>query len=76
MLVLSRKKEESIIIGNNIEIKILKITGNTVEIGINAPKNLSIYREEVYNEIQKTTLKATKSISPNDIEKLKNIFKK
>ncbi len=75
MLVLSRKKEESIIIGNNIEIKILKISGNTVEIGINAPSNLSIYREEVYKEIQNTTLKATKSISSDDLEKLKKIFK-
>jgi len=75
MLVLSRKKEESIIIGNNIEIKILKISGNTVEIGINAPSNLSIYREEVYKEIQNTTLKATKSLSSDDLEKLKNLFK-
>lgn len=52
MLVLTRKCEESIIIENNIEVKILKIQGNQVHIGVNAPKNVSIYRSEIYAQVK------------------------
>ncbi|HEY9062161.1 MAG TPA: carbon storage regulator CsrA [Pseudobacteroides sp.] len=52
MLVLTRKKEQSIIIGDNIEITIVDIQGDQVRIGINAPKNITIHRKEVYLEIQ------------------------
>jgi carbon storage regulator len=76
MLVLTRKKNQSIIIGNNIEIKILKMTKNAIEIGINAPKNLSIYREEVFKEIQKKNIEASRSLTVNDINSIKNVIKK
>lgn len=62
MLVLSRKKEESIIIGDDIEIKIVKIEGKTVKIGIIAPKNVRILRKELYDEIKNENIEATRSI--------------
>lgn len=52
MLVLSRKKDESIMIGDQIEIKILSVEGEQVKIGIVAPKNVKVYRSEVYEIIQ------------------------
>lgn len=61
MLVLSRKEEQSIIIGDNIEIKILSIKGDTVKIGISAPPELKIYRKEVLEEIQRANIKAVES---------------
>lgn len=65
MLVLSRKKDESIMIGDQIELKILSIDGDQVKVGIVAPKNIKVYRSEVYESIQnqnKESLKVTKSI--------------
>ncbi len=62
MLVLSRKKGESIIIGDNIEISIIDIQGDTIRIGINAPREVQIYRKELYEEIKTENLKATTSI--------------
>lgn len=58
MLVLSRKKNESIIINDNIEISIIDIQGDQVRLGINAPKNIAIHRKEVYIEIQQENKKA------------------
>lgn len=52
MLVLSRKKDESIMIGDHIELKILSVEGEQVKIGIVAPKNVKVYRSEVYEVIQ------------------------
>lgn len=53
MLILMRRTEESIIIDGHIEIKVLKIQGNQVHLGINAPRDVKVYREEVYLEILK-----------------------
>lgn len=52
MLALSRKKNEALIINNNVEITILEIKGEQVKIGITAPKEVPIYRKEVYLQIQ------------------------
>ena len=52
MLVLTRKKNESIIIDEEIKIKILDITNNKVQLGIEAPQSIPVHREEVYQEIQ------------------------
>ncbi len=53
MLALTRKKGESIIVDNDIEISILELRGDQVKIGITAPKEVPIYRKEVYIQIQK-----------------------
>ena len=53
MLALSRKKGESLIINNNIEVMILETHGDQVKIGISAPKEIPVYRKEVYLQIQK-----------------------
>ncbi|OAB37679.1 carbon storage regulator [Paenibacillus macquariensis subsp. defensor] len=52
MLVLSRKKGESIVINDHIEITVLGVEGETVRIGVSAPKNIDIFRKEVYDSIQ------------------------
>ena len=52
MLVLSRKKNESLIIADNIEIIIIGIRGNQVQLGISAPKNISVHRKEIYLTIK------------------------
>ncbi|MDQ1235885.1 carbon storage regulator [Paenibacillus sp. SORGH_AS306] len=52
MLVLSRKKGESIIIDDQIEVTILSIDGDTIKLGIAAPKNIDIHRKEIYEAIQ------------------------
>ena len=54
MLVLSRNVEQKIIIGQDIEVTVLEIRGNTVRLGITAPRDISIHREEVQQRIDKT----------------------
>lgn len=58
MLVLTRKKGETIVIGDNIKISIVDVQGDNVRLGIIAPKDVSIYREELYKEIQAENRKA------------------
>lgn len=52
MLALSRKKGESLVLSNNIEVTVLEIKGEQVKLGITAPKDVPIYRKEVYTQIQ------------------------
>ncbi|MEJ5284322.1 MAG: carbon storage regulator CsrA [Brevinematia bacterium] len=61
MLVLSRKEEESIIINDNIEIKIIGVKQDQVKIGIIAPKDVKIFRKEIYDEIQSANIAAASS---------------
>jgi carbon storage regulator len=53
MLVLSRQKDESIIIGDDVEVVIVDVRGDKVRLGITAPKNISVHRREVYEAIQR-----------------------
>ena len=53
MLVLSRKKDEKIIIGDNITVMVIEIRGDKVRLGIDAPKEISVHRQEVYEAIQR-----------------------
>ncbi|MEW6236159.1 MAG: carbon storage regulator CsrA [Candidatus Omnitrophota bacterium] len=61
MLVLSRKRDESIIIGDDVVITVVDIKGEQVKIGVTAPKSVSIHRKEVYEAIQKENLAAAKA---------------
>lgn len=53
MLILTRRKGETLMIGDNIDVTVLDIRGRQVRLGINAPKDVSVHREEIYLRIQK-----------------------
>lgn len=74
MLILSRKKDESIIINGNIEIKVLEIGDGKVRIGIEAPKDIDIFRQELYKSIQEENIEAAKSNV--DIKEMGKLFSK
>lgn len=74
MLALSRRKDEAIIVNDNIEIKVIDIKGDQVKLGISAPKSVPVYRKEVYIQIQEANKEAV-AASP-DAESLKELFKK
>lgn len=61
MLVLTRKTGESIVIGENIEIQVVAIDGETVRIGIKAPRELPVYRHELFQAIREENLRALRS---------------
>ncbi len=65
MLALTRKKGESIIIGDNVEVVILGVTGDQVKIGIHAPKEISVHRKEIYEQIKAENSKASNSTITN-----------
>ena len=71
MLALARKVNESIMLGNDIEITLLEIKGDQVKIGISAPKSVPIYRKEIYLQIQEENKQAGQEV---DVEALKNVF--
>ena len=71
MLALSRKVNEAIMIGHDVEITILEVKGDQVKIGINAPKSVPIYRKEIYVQIQEANKEAVVGgASPEDLKKL------
>ncbi|MEY9979966.1 carbon storage regulator CsrA [Lysinibacillus sp. RC79] len=70
MLVLSRKKDESIMIGDHIEIKILAVEGEQIKLGIVAPRTVKVHRSEVFEAIQAQNKEAL-SASSNFLEQLK-----
>lgn len=72
MLALSRKKDEAIVVNNNVEITIIEIKGDQVKLGISAPKSVPIYRKEVYLQIQEANQAAA---SEGAMEALKNLLK-
>ena len=72
MLALARKVNQSIMIGNNVEITILEIKGDQIKIGINAPKSVPIYRKEIYVQIQEENKKAAGE--EVDVEALKTLI--
>ncbi|MCI6064952.1 carbon storage regulator CsrA [bacterium] len=71
MLALTRKKGEALVINNNIEITVLEIRGDQIKIGISAPKDVPIYRKEVYLQIQQENEAA---ISVDGLDALNNLL--
>ena len=71
MLALTRKKGEALVINNNIEITVLEIRGDQIKIGISAPKDVPIYRKEVYLQIQQENEAA---IRADGLDALKNLW--
>jgi len=67
MLVLTRKKGQKLIINDDIEVTILETRGDTVKIGINAPKHVTIFREEIYEEIKKANKQAGQDVSLSEL---------
>jgi len=64
MLVLGRKLNQSIIVGDNVEIVIVDIRKDQVKLGIKAPKDVAIYRKEIYDEIRDENIRAIQSDKP------------
>lgn len=75
MLVLTRKKNESIMIGKDIEVTLLEIEGDRVRIGIEAPREVVILRREVYEDVASTNREALGQKLPRDMV-LSNLFPK
>ena len=69
MLVLTRKKGESIVIQNNIVLTVLSVEGDVLKIGISAPKEIDIYRKEIFDAIQQNNQSAAM-----DIEAIRNVM--
>ncbi len=53
MLILTRRIGETLMVGDEVTVTVLGVKGNQVRLGVNAPKNISVHREEIYNKIQK-----------------------
>lgn len=71
MLILTRRIGENLIINDDIKVTILGIKGNQIRLGIMAPENVSVHREEIYNKIQDEKISNVNSLKP--ILKLKTI---
>jgi len=69
MLVLTRKKDETIVIGSDIFVTVVDVDGDKVKLGINAPKDISIYRKEVFDAIVKENISASMA-QPEDVESI------
>ncbi len=69
MLVLSRQRDETIMIGDNIEVTVVDIRGDKVRLGINAPKEISVHRKEVYDAVRREN-RAAAQVKPEDLSGL------
>ena len=77
MLVLARRLNESIMIGDNIEVVVIDIKGDQVKLGIKAPKRITVHRKEIYEEIQQENIAAMSSeFKPDTLRELSDYFKK
>ncbi|RMH83812.1 MAG: carbon storage regulator [Calditrichaeota bacterium] len=76
MLVLTRRVGETICIGDDIKITVVDIDGKQVKIGIRAPRQVSVYRKEVYDRIKQENLRAAQQADPTDLKKAAEAIKK
>ena len=73
MLILSRKKDECIVINDNIKIRIVDVKSDVVKVGIEAPEHIKVYREEVWISIQKENIQA--AVDGNQENTISNVGK-
>ncbi|MBN2509292.1 MAG: carbon storage regulator CsrA [Spirochaetales bacterium] len=73
MLILARRTDESIMIGDDIEISVVEVKGDQVKLGVKAPRRIKVFRKEVYEAIQEENKAA--AASTTDLNDLGNIFK-
>ncbi|HNX24717.1 MAG TPA: carbon storage regulator CsrA [Spirochaetota bacterium] len=77
MLVLARRLNESIMIGDEIEVVVIDIKGDQVKLGIKAPRKITVHRKEIYQEIKQENIAAISSdFDPNTLRDLSDLFKK
>jgi len=76
VLVLSRKIDESIVIADNIVVKVISVDKGVVKLGIDAPKDISIIRSELIEYVKKSNIAASKIVKNTDLNKLSNLVKK
>lgn len=78
MLLLNRKKGERLIIGDNIEITVMEVQGESVKLGISAPRSVSVYRKEIYDEIVRSNRQAVENMEEigEKIKVLQDIIRK
>lgn len=77
MLVLARRLNESIMIGDDIEIVVIDIKGDQVKLGIKAPRKITVHRKEIYQEIKQENIAAMGSeFDPNKLRDLSELFRK
>jgi len=76
MLVLSRKTDEAIVIGDDIVIKVISIDKGVIKLGIDAPKNISIVRQELLEDVKDANIASSKETKLDDLTMLSAILKK
>lgn len=76
MLVLARKESESIVIGDNIIIKVISIEKGVVKFGIDAPKSISIMRSELLEDVKESNIAASKEVDSNTLSILSDLISK
>ncbi len=76
MLALTRKVGESIVIGDNVEITVIAVTGDQIKLGIDAPRSISIHRKEIFLQIQEENKAAAAATSEEGAKALKDFIEK
>ena len=77
MLVLARRLNESIMIGDDIEIVVIDIKGDQVKLGIRAPRRVAVHRKEIYEDIKSENIAAVDSrVRPDELKELSDFLKK
>ena len=76
MLILARKLNESIMIGDDVEIVVVEIKGDQVKLGIRAPRNVAVHRTEIYREIRDQNTRAAETPAPESLDSLASLIKK
>ena len=76
MLILTRKLDESIVVGDDIVIKVISLEKGAVKLGIEAPRDISILRSELLEDVKESNIEASKEIAQEEINMLSNLLKK